>query len=31
MGFEAGLKRSARPYYDHVLREEPVQLEVWAR
>jgi len=29
--FVRGFRRAPRPYYDHVLREEPVRLEVWRR
>ena len=29
--FVEGIERAPRPYYDHVLREEPVRLEVWER
>lgn len=29
--FVHGVQRAPRPYYDHVLREEPLRLEVWAR
>jgi hypothetical protein len=29
--FIEGFERLARPYYDHVLRREPVRLELWRR
>ncbi|MDP6944486.1 MAG: AMP-binding protein, partial [Myxococcota bacterium] len=29
--FVKGLERAPRPYYDHVLRTEPVRLELWQR
>jgi hypothetical protein len=29
--FVKGFERLARPYYDHVLRREPVRLELWRR